>query len=96
MLQEAIFVKSNAFNSSAPTHIIEATRISINKNEAYRLSSEAHRVRILSGTAWITRNQEDMVVLQGEVVELPGDSRHSSFIASLYNAGVTFEIVGAK
>ena len=65
--------------------------IQVNPGDVHRLDTAAQVVRIVSGSAWITYNGQDMVLRKGRNVYLPPTSMPSLMSAIGHNP-VVFEV----
>lgn len=50
-------------------------RIILYKREVYRLPRKNQQIRILSGIAWVTRDREDIILTQGEKLDVSSSDR---------------------
>ncbi len=68
-------------------------RFELSRGEIQRLEATGlrMRIRVLSGSAWVTANGQDMIVKRGAVLQLP-PSKESIVISSLNNTAVVYEI----
>lgn len=59
-------------------------RIILMKDEVYRLSQTHREVQVLSGIAWITLDQQDIILQSSEKTSLPS-SKNAAVISALNN-----------
>lgn len=64
----------------------------LDANDVAVLPLAIQTVRVLSGTAWITLNQDDIIVKSGEKVTLYPD-RYPPVISALDNRQLVYEII---
>jgi hypothetical protein len=67
-------------------------RLTLIRGEALRVPRTVSRLRVLSGVAWVSFEGEDILQGRGEVLSLPGGSRHDAVISSTGDDPLFFEI----
>jgi hypothetical protein len=86
-----------ALNSDSKTWLkgmwktVKRDAICVNPGEVYRLTAAPQMIRILSGSAWITFNGQDMVLRKGRNVYLP-TTENAGLVSAIGHAPVLFEI----
>jgi hypothetical protein len=83
-----------ALNQTLQAGVIQRRRckwVRVTKGEARRLPRTALTIRILSGEAWITLDDQDLVARGGETVTLPV-GRFPAIISALGKRAVRYEI----
>jgi hypothetical protein len=63
---------------------LEEDRIILMKDEVYRLPQTHREVQVLSGIAWITLDQQDIILQSSEKTSLPS-SKNAVVISALNN-----------
>jgi hypothetical protein len=63
---------------------LEEDRIILMKDEVYKLPQTHREIQVLSGTAWITLDKQDIILNSSEKVSLPS-SKNPVIISSLNN-----------
>lgn len=63
---------------------LEEDRIILMKNEVYKLPQTHRQVQVLSGIAWITLDQQDIILQSSEKTSLPS-SKNAVVISALNN-----------
>ncbi|AFZ09052.1 hypothetical protein Osc7112_4768 [Oscillatoria nigro-viridis PCC 7112] len=63
---------------------LEEDRIILMENEVYRLPQTHREIQVLSGTAWITLDQQDIILQSSEKASLP-PSKNFALISALNN-----------
>ena len=63
---------------------LEEDRIILMENEVYRLPQTHREIQVLSGTAWITLDQQDIILQSQEKASLP-PSKNFAVISALNN-----------
>ena len=59
-------------------------RIILMKDEVYRLPQTHRQIQVISGTAWITLDKQDIILNSSEKVSLPS-SKNAVVISALNN-----------
>ena len=63
---------------------LEEDRIILMENEVYRLPQTHREIQVLSGIAWITLDQQDIILQSSEKASLP-PSKNFALISALNN-----------
>ncbi|WP_333457870.1 hypothetical protein [Microcoleus sp. Pol10D4] len=63
---------------------LEEDRIILMENEVYRLPQTHREIQVLSGIAWITLDQQDIILQSSEQASLP-PSKNFALISALNN-----------
>ncbi len=68
-----------------------ALRLVLLRAEALSVPKRLRRLRVLTGTAWISMDGRDMIVPEGQTVELPC-SRKAAVVSAVGCPAVVFEM----
>ena len=77
------------YNSNSAFAVL---RLILYRNETYRVPYVCGRVHVLSGVAWVTVNQEDIILTANEKVSFVGEKNDSCVISALGDTPLILEI----
>jgi hypothetical protein len=67
-------------------------RLALVRGELLRVPRTARRLRVLSGTAWVSLEREDAVLGRGESLVLPRGSRYEAVVSASGGDALFFEL----
>lgn len=73
-------------------HNSQLTAIKLENNQVFKLPQAYREVQVLSGTAWITVDQQDIILRCGEKTAIPS-SNNFAVISALTKNPLIFEVL---
>lgn len=75
------------------SQLVAPSRFTLEKNQVFRLPKTYREVQVVSGTAWITVDREDIIVRSGEKASLP-NPQNFAVISALSQTPLILEAIG--
>jgi mannose-6-phosphate isomerase class I len=71
----------------------QLTAIKLENNQVFKLPQAYREVQVLSGTAWITIDQKDLILKCGEKAAIPATHHNFAVISGLTKNPLIFKVL---